>query len=48
MKSYYWGATDIKTGERVGGVCFAPNEEAAVKQLESYGLYCEITVSECD
>lgn len=47
MKSYYWDATDIETGERVGGACFAPSEEAAVEQLESYGLYCEIEVSEC-
>ena len=48
MNSYYWDATDIETGERVGGVCFAPSEEAAVEQLESYGLYCEIMVYECN
>ena len=47
MNSYYWDATDIKTGERVGGACFAPSEEAAIEQLESYGRYCEIVVSEC-
>ena len=47
MKSYYWDATDIKTGEHVGGACFAPSEEAAIEQLESYGLDCEIEVSEC-
>ena len=47
MNSYYWDAIDIETGERVGGACFAPSEEAAVEQLESYGLYSEITVSEC-
>ena len=47
MNSYYWDATDIKTGEHVGGACFAPSEKAAIEQLESYGLYCEIVVSEC-
>ena len=47
MNSYYWDATDIETGEHVRGACFAPSEEAAIKQLESYGLYCEIVVSEC-
>ena len=47
MNSYYWDATDIKTGEHVGGACFAPSDEAAIEQLESYGLYCEIVVSEC-
>lgn len=47
MNIYYWDAADIETGERVGGACFAPSEEAAVEQLESYGLYCEITVAKC-
>lgn len=47
MNNYYWDAIYIETGEHVGGACFAPSAEAAIEQLESYGLYRDIVVTEC-
>ena len=47
MNNYYWEAIRIENGEHVGGACFASSKEAAIDELERYGFYCEIVVSEC-